>query len=149
MEFETGAQQAAYERAADLMTQMFGEMAWQSSERPEFGMTVGSATVALAVLPLGDEGAWIDSWSWVVTGPDPSEDLYKYLLEQNVDMRFGAFGVDEEGDIIFKYGIIAGSLDKDELRAAVLAVAQTADEYDDEIVQRFGGMTAKDRMREE
>lgn len=146
IKFETDAQRAAYERAADLMTQMFGEMAWQDAEDPSFGMAVGSAVVTLKVLPLGDDDAYVNSFSWVVTGAEKSEELYRYLLRENVDLRFGAFGVDDEGDIIFRYGIVASSLDKEELRAAVLAVAQTADKYDNEIVAKYGGMTATDRM---
>jgi len=146
--FETDAQRACYERAADLMTQMFGEMAWQSDEAPTFSLTVGSAVVSLIVLPLGDDDAWIDSWSWVVTGVEQSTDLYRYLLLENKGMRFGGFAVDEDGDIMFKYGIVGSSLDKEELRTAVLAVAQTADEYDDQIVAKYGGMTARDRMSE-
>ena len=50
------------------------------------------------------------------------------------------------GTSSFTTGSFASNLDKEELRAAVLAVAQTADKYDDEIVAKFGGMTAKDRM---
>jgi Putative bacterial sensory transduction regulator len=146
MNFDTEAQRAAYERAADLMTQMFGEMAWQSSEEPMFGLQLGSAAVNLRVMPLGDDGAFIESWSWVVTGIEQSSELYHYLLGENVNMRFGAFAVDEEGDVMFKYGLIASDLDKEELRAAVLAVGRTADRYDDEIVAKYGGMTAKDRM---
>jgi len=148
MEFESDAQKACYEVVSDYMTQMFGEMAVQSNEEPGFGLNVGSAVVSLFVRPLGEDSAWIDSRSWVVTGPEKSADLYRYLLSENAKMRLGAFAVDEDGDVVFKYGIVGDALDKSALRAAVLAVAHTADEYDDEIVSRFGGMTATDRMRE-
>jgi hypothetical protein len=146
IKFETDAQRAAYERVADLMTQMFGEMAWQAPDEPSFSMTIGSAVVTLRVERLGDDDAFVNSYSWVVTGVEKSPELYLYLLRENLDFRFGAFGVDDEGDIMFRYGIVGSSVDKEELRAAALAVAQTADKYDDEIIAKYGGMSAKDRM---
>ncbi len=126
---------------------MFGGVEWQSPSEPDFCMAVGSAMVTLVVQPFGEDGAFIISNAWVVTGAENSEELYRFLLAANVDMRCGGFGVDADGDIIYQYGIIASSLSKEELRAAVIAVAQTANEYDNQIVATYGGMTVKDRMK--
>jgi hypothetical protein len=60
-------------------------------------------------------------------------------------MRFGAFGMDQENDIFFKHSIAGLTADKSELRAAIMAVANTADEYDDKITSRWGGRRATDR----
>src|SRR3954453_5182456 len=111
-----------------MMTQLFGESAWTSPERPSFSLTYGSAAVDLYVLPWGDDRVFIDSFTWVVTGVEASAELYAYLLKENLSMRFGAFGIDEDGDVVFKYGIVGDTVDKEELRAAVMAVLQTADQ---------------------
>jgi len=73
--------------------------------------------------------------------------FFKYLLGESYRMRFGAFGVEPStGDIIFSHAIVGEGCDTDELMYSVYAGAQTADEYDDKIVQRFGGQRAVDRQ---
>ena len=145
MEFEHEGHQKIYEKTADLMTQLFGESAYASPERPNFQVTMGSAYVSLAVIPWGDDDAVVEAFSWVVTGVENTPELHKFLLETNGGTRFGAFAIDAEGDVIFKYAVVGSTLDKEELRACVLAVLHTADEYDDQIVNQFGGVTAGDR----
>jgi hypothetical protein len=68
-----------------------------------------------------------------------------YLLRENDQMRFGAFGIDDANDIFFEYSIVGSTCDRAELKAAVSAVAFTADEYDDQIAGRWGGDRAIDR----
>ncbi len=60
-------------------------------------------------------------------------------------MRFGAFGVDQDNDIFFEHTIVGSSCDKDELKASILAVVYTADQYDEQITQKWGGQRAVDR----
>ena len=83
--------------------------------------------------------------SWVVTGAEQSAELHKFLLEANLSVRFGAFAVDQAGDIAFTHAILGEGLTTDALMFTVVGVAQIADEYDDLIVQRFGGQRASDR----
>jgi hypothetical protein len=59
-------------------------------------------------------------------------------------MRFGAFGVDKDGDIIFEHTIVGSTIDKEELKSSVKAVLSVADHYDDDIVSRWGGKRALD-----
>jgi len=68
----------------------------------------------------------------------------QFLLRKNDDMRFGAFGLDRDMDIFFEHTIVGSTCDKEELRATVMAVLQTADKYDDEIVAKWGGERAVD-----
>jgi adenylate cyclase len=58
-------------------------------------------------------------------------------------MRFGDFAVDKEGDVLFKYAPVGSAIDKEELKAVAMAVLTTADEYDDQIISRFGGAQRK------
>jgi hypothetical protein len=60
-------------------------------------------------------------------------------------MRFGAFGIDSEGDIFFEHTIIGTKCSIDELRASVVAVINAADEYDDKIMAQYGGRRYIDR----
>jgi T3SS (YopN, CesT) and YbjN peptide-binding chaperone 1 len=65
----------------------------------------------------------------------------------NAEQQFGAFALDPDNDVVFTHTIIGGgdTLDPEELRSSVEAVVRCADDYDDQIVERFGGKRAQDR----
>jgi hypothetical protein len=88
----------------------------------------------------------VRAWSWVVTGVENTPELLLHLLNENATLRFGAFGVDEAGDIVFQHTILGQTCDKEELRTTIMAVISTADRVDDELVARFGGQRAIDRV---
>lgn len=145
MEFANKAQEETYNRVAGWMTELFGEMARVYPDKPTFGVAIGSSWTYVNVYPWSDENAVIQCFAWVITGAEMTADLMQYLLQQNDNMRFGAFGIDEENDIFFKHSIAGTTADKSELKAAIMAVAYTADDYDDKISSRWGGHRATDR----
>lgn len=146
MEFRTPAQQACYEKIAPWAKELFGEFAQAREDVPAIAVAVGSAAAQIWVLPWGDDDATISARAYVVSGAELTPELLHYLLRQNADMRFGAFGVDSDGDILFEHTIVGSTCDKEELKASVMAVLMVADKYDDEIVSRWGGQRALDRM---
>ena len=147
MEFKTAAQKACYDKVVSWMKELFGELVIMRDDAPMMGVMMGSAVAQVAVLPWGDDDATITTRAYLVTGAELTPDLMRYLLQKNAELRFGAFGVDEDGDILFEHSIVGSSCDKGELKASVLAVLVTADKYDDEIVARWGGERMLDRMR--
>lgn len=145
MEFKTEAHRVAYERTLGLAKEVFGETIFVIPDDPGFIVNEGSAQIMARVLPWGDDRAIFHAWSWVVTDIEYTAELGKWLLRKNVDFRFGALGIDDDDDIIFSQTVVADTLDKEELRATVFAVMGSADELDDEIVQRWGGRRGSDR----
>jgi len=145
MEFRTEAQRACYQKIARMMRELFGEFAAFSDTNPVIGVAIGSAWAQAAVLPWSDHDAVICTRSYVVRGAELAPDLLLYLLKSNAAMRFGAFGIDDDGDILFQHAIVGSTCDKEELKSSVLAVVGTADRYDDEIIRRWGGQRAIDR----
>ena len=145
MEFRTEPQKACYEKIAPWIREVFGEFVMAHEDRPVFGVRIGSALTIVSVDPWGDDDAVITTRSYVVTDVELTPDLLRFLLEQNDRMRFGAFGIDEDGDVFFEHAIVGSSCDKNELKASTIAVAVTADKYDDEIRSRWGGQRAVDR----
>lgn len=143
--FEHDQHRAIYEKVKGFMREMFGEQAVAFDDSPGFGIQHGSAFITVFVVPWGNDDAYVTARSYVVTGAEPSKELYEFLLKANWNMRFGAFGIDDENDIFFGDSIVGSTLDKEELRTLVYAVAGTADDSDDEIVSRFGGLRAVDR----
>jgi hypothetical protein len=145
IQFENDNVRATYEKVGGYLREVFGEMAHARDEDPAWLIIEGSAAVNVAVHPWGDNDTIVRAWSWVVTGAEVTPELTRYLLDENFKMRFGAFSMDPAGDICFEYAIVGSTCDKEELKAAVLAVAFTADNEDDAITSRFGGQRACDR----
>jgi Putative bacterial sensory transduction regulator len=141
MEFANDAQRAVYERVTEYMGQLFGEEAHASADSPELTLARGSAEVTVSVTDM-PEGPVVAIYSWVATGVQPSIDLFRHLLEQNLETVWGAYGIDDAGGVLFRHAVPGTSIDKPALRAAVKAVADVADAADDDIVRRFGGKRA-------
>jgi hypothetical protein len=67
-------------------------------------------------------------------------ELTAYLLTTNLEFVFGAFALDvTNGAVWFNHNLLGDYAAPEELEATIAAVAQTADQHDDEIKSRFGG----------
>lgn len=146
MQFQTSAQEACYDKIALWIKELFGKFPCARQDIPGLGLFMGSALVEVLVFPWRDD-AIINTRSYVVTGIELSPELLRFLLEENTKMLFGAFGIDGNGDIVFEHTIVGSTCDKKELQASVNAVLEVADEYDDKIVEKWGGQRALDRMQ--
>lgn len=143
MEFLSTAQQECYEKIKPWMEEMFGSEARAMPESPVFEVTIGSTFAFVQVVPWNDD-ATITARAYVVSGAELTQELLLFLLRENDTMRFGSFGVDEAGDIIFQHAIVGSTCDKNELQATVVSVVTTADRYDDQIVEKWGGRRGLD-----
>jgi Putative bacterial sensory transduction regulator len=66
--------------------------------------------------------------------------LTAFLLEKNLDFVIGAFALDAENKAVwFNHNLLGEFMVPEQLEATLGAVAETANELDDEIKQRFGG----------
>jgi len=147
MEFATPAHEACYKKVRQYVTEIFGEQCFAQEDKPGFFITHGSAAINLMVFPWSNDDAVVACRSYVVFGAELKPDLLHFLLKENADFRFGAFGVDDDGDILFEYSIVGSTADKIEVKAAMLAVMSVADSFDDKIVARWGGQRAADRWK--
>ncbi|OLP18593.1 hypothetical protein BST81_09895 [Leptolyngbya sp. 'hensonii'] len=147
MDFETAGQKACYEKIAPWMQDLFGDSLVPYEIEPVFSINFGSAIAYTKVAPWDDEDdAIIITRSFVVTDIAINADLTYYLLHLNESLLFGAFGLDSDDDIVFEHNLIGSTCDQEELRMSVMTVIRIADEYDDEIVETWGGQRALDRM---
>ncbi len=110
----------------------------------------GSAYVMISVVPWGDNKAMVRCTSQLVKGVDVDGPLAKQLLELNGHLRFGAFAWDPgEHTVLFTHTILGGTtLDPEELNATLRDVALVADEYDDKLMQKYGGQRMIDLLEE-
>ncbi|MEM1169556.1 MAG: YbjN domain-containing protein [Cyanobacteria bacterium P01_H01_bin.35] len=146
MKFETNVQEACYNKISLWMRELFDKFPCTRQDLPGVNLFMGSAFVEVFVFPWGDDEAIINTRSSVVTDVNLTPDLLKFLLLENSKMRFGAFGIDDDNNIIFEHTIVGSTCDKPELEASVKAVLKIADEYDDKIVEQWGGKRAMDRI---
>lgn len=145
MEFLSQAQKECYEKVAGWMKELFGSLSMAREDAPVFGVVIGSALAQVGVSPWGEDNATITTRAYLVTDVELSSDLMLFLLQENERMRFGAFGIDQGNDIFFEHTILGATADITELRSSVLAVVYTADQYDDNIIDRWGGTRMLER----
>jgi hypothetical protein len=110
----------------------------------------GSTFVMINVVAIDDDRAQVRCVAQLVKGVDLNEQLAIELLELNGKLRFGGFAYEPKGKLIlFIHSILGGAtLDAAELLATVSDVALLADEYDDKIIEKYGGQTMKDLLEE-
>jgi hypothetical protein len=110
----------------------------------------GSTYVMINIVPWEEDRALIRCVAQLVKGVNMDGDLALDLLKLNAHLRFGAFGYDPVGKLlIFSHSILGGTtLDADELLATLTDVAIIADEYDDKIIEKYGGQTMRDLLEE-
>jgi hypothetical protein len=143
MEFLSTAQQECYEKIKPWMVELFGSEVRVMDDMPVFEVTIGSTFAFVQVAPWQHD-ATITARAYVASGADIKPELLLYLLRENDTMRFGAFGVDEAGDIVFQHAIVGSTCDQNELKATVASVVSIADQYDDRIVEEWGGRRGLD-----
>lgn len=144
MEFQTNAQRDCYERISPWMFEIFGGGVLTFDE-PLFIINLGSAVASTRVIPWETDDALITTRSYVVTDIELTPELTYYLLRENNGIRFGRFALDAENDIVFEHSLVGSTCDQIELEYSVHTVVKLADNYDDEIVARWGGKRALDR----
>ena len=142
MKFDSSAQKKCYRQVESWLEEMFGGDVEAQEDDPIFLLTYESTALVVAVYPFGDDDAVISTRAIVVKSPKLLKELLYFLLRKNDDVLFGAFGIDGDDDIFFEHTIVGNTADKAGFEASITSVAATADEYDDEIVERWGGQLA-------
>jgi len=148
MEFQSQAQQEIYQKIEPWMKEMFGIFFKKREDAPYFGVNIGSAFVHVGVQPWGADNVTITTRAYVAVNVEINPDLMLFLLRENDKMRFGAFGLDEDNDIFFEHTIPGLTCDIESLKSSVLAVGYAVDQYDGQIVSRWGGVPASDLQTE-
>ena len=90
---------------------------------------------------------WLDNGATVIrvfaiTNLDVpvTAELTSWLLQKNLEFVFGAFALDvANGAVWFNHNLLGDHTSAEELEATLAAVADTADRFDDEIKETFGG----------
>jgi hypothetical protein len=146
MEFANAAHRETHSRIEEYLGELF-EDPFHDPDNGHFYVRYGSTVLEIAVDPYGPEETMVQVMAYCVQGVRLEPDLLLGLLELNHHLAFGAFSVVGR-DIFLSHTLFGRGLERAALLSAVAAVANTADEYDDRIVAKYGGQTALDRIRD-
>jgi hypothetical protein len=144
--FTNQAQELTYQKVADyLAASMFKNAMRVRTDMPRFDLLYqGTTLIEVDVLPW-EVHPWDDSdmatvraSSHITVGNTSVATVTHFLLAENRKMRFGAFQLDESGQVVFADSILGGeNMDLLELQTCILSVAAIANSYSDIIAQQF------------
>lgn len=127
-----------------------GNKAYRKIEDKLYVVKQGSSYVMINVVPWGERRAILRCVAQLVKGVNMTGTLAMQLLQINSVLRFGAFAhVKQDNLVLFLHSILGGdTLDPEELLATIRDVALIADDWDDKIIERFGGQRMQDLLEE-
>ena len=144
--FETAVQEEVFHKVKEYLKELFDEP-YHDPENNHFYVRYGTTVLEISVEPYGTEEAVVTIMSYCVQDVDVEEELLVGLLELNHQLSFGHFSL-VGTDIFFAHSLFGRSLDARDLLRAITALATLADDYDDRIVERYGGQTALERIQD-
>jgi len=144
MQFRTDAQKECYEKISPWLNEKFNGMIRPAEDLPALFITQGTAVLHIAIYPWGRTDSVIQCRAYVVSGVELTPALMSFLLFQSTQLRFGAFGVDGDGDIILEHSFNGSTADKSSIQIIAGLILASAVKYGDEIVARWGGQRAKE-----
>jgi hypothetical protein len=143
--FHTRCQEEVYRQIKSYLDELVDEH-FDDAEHCDFYLKYGSTVLEISIVPYEEDDAVVDILAFVVQNVEPTYELLQELLRLNSEVALGAFSLVDR-DVFFSHSILGRRLRPEQLIASLEAVATIADEYDEQIVQKYGGVTALDSLR--
>lgn len=144
-QFHTQCQEEVYRQVKSYLDELVDEH-FDDAEHCDFYLKYGSTVLEISIHPWEDDDAVIEVLAFCVKGVEPGIDLMRELLELNTEVVLGAFSM-VGNEIFFSHSFLGRRLRPEQLIASLDMVASTSDEYDEQIVSKYGGETALERLR--
>jgi hypothetical protein len=144
-QFHTKCQEEVYRAVKSHLDDLVEEH-FDDAAHCDFYLKYGSTVLEISIEPYEEDDAVVEILAFVVQDAEPSFDLMRELLQINSEVSLGAFSVDGR-DIFYSHSFLGRRLQAEQLIASLEIVATIADEYDEQIVQKYGGVTALDSLR--
>jgi hypothetical protein len=143
--FHTQTQEEVYRQVKSYLDELVDEH-FDDAEHCDFYLKYGSTVLEISIFPYEEDDAVIEVLAFCVQGVEPSFELLQELLELNSEVVLGAFSV-VGNEIFFSHSFLGRRLRPEQLIASLDIVASISDEYDEQIVSKYGGETAIERLR--
>lgn len=133
------------DKVQQMLTEIAGSVTIDSDG--DFGIDHESARVFIRVAEWGDQTV-IRVFSQFLRDVPLTPELYEWVATKGQDYLFGHTALIEQdnniGRLDFGTYLLGDYLDFEELKAAVLCVVFTANDLDDELKAKFGGLRFRD-----
>jgi hypothetical protein len=143
--FHTQCQEEVYRQVKQYLDELVDEH-FDDAEHCDFYLKYGSTVLEISIEPYEEDDAVIEVLAFCVQGVEPTFDLMQELLRLNSEVLLGAFSMDGR-DIFFSHSFLGRRLRPEQLIASLDTVATISDEYDEQLVEAYGGETALERLR--
>jgi len=144
-QFHTKCQEEVYRSVKSHLDDLVEEH-FDDAEHCDFYLKYGSTVLEISIEPYEEDDAVLEILAFVVQDVEPSFELMRELLQINSEVALGAFSVVGR-DVFFSHSFLGRRLQAEQLIASLEIVATIADEYDEQIVAKYGGVTALDSLR--
>lgn len=134
-----------YRQVKTLLDELCDEH-FDDAEHCDFYMKYGSTVLEISIDAYEEDSALVEVLAFCVQGVEPSFELMRELLRLNSEIPLGGFSL-VDTDIFYSHAFVGMRLLPDQFIASLNCVASTADEFDDKLVDQFGGQTALERLR--
>jgi len=130
-------------RIEDFLRQTFGTYEVDTEDR--YAIRFGTTKVVIGAHEWFENKTLVNVVAIVAIDVDVTKDLMEFLNNTNANLVFGKFfAMKDQRLVLCQHVLLGDKLDREELELTVAAVAAIADQYDEKIVDRFGGMRYTD-----
>ena len=143
--FHTQCQEEVYRQVKSYLDELVDEH-FDDASHCDFYLKYGSTVLEISIEPYEEDDAVIEILAFCVQGVEPTFELLQELLQLNSEVPLGAFSMVGH-DIFYSHSFLGRRLRPEQLIASLDVVAAISDEYDDQLVQHYGGETAIEHLR--
>jgi hypothetical protein len=143
--FHTPCQEHVYGAVGSMLDELVEEH-FDDAAHCDYYLKYGTTLLEIAIEPYLEDNAVVKVRAYCVQGVETTPELMSELLRLNAQIPLGSFSL-TDGNVFFAHGFLGRDLVPEQLVASLNSVASIADEYDEWIIERWGGATALDRLR--
>jgi hypothetical protein len=143
--FHSTCQEEVYTQVRRFLDELVDEH-YDDAEHCDFYMKFGSTLLEISIHPHEEDNAVVEVLAYCVQDVEASFELMRELLALNAEVPLGAFSMVGR-DVFFSHAVLGRNLQAEQFITSLSNVASIADEYDETIVERYGGETALERLR--
>ena len=144
-QFHTQCQEEVYRQVKSYLDELVDEH-FDDAEHCDFYVKYGSTVLEISIAPYEEDDAVIIVLAFVVQGVEPTFELMGELLGINADTPLGAFSM-VGSDIFYSHSFLGRRMRPEQFIASLDSVASISDLYDEQLVAKYGGETALERLR--
>ena len=144
-QFHTKSQEEVYRAVKSHLDDLVEEH-FDDAEHCDFYFKYGSTVLEISIDPYEEDDAVVEVLAFCVQGVEPSFELMRELLRLNSEVPLGAFSLVGK-DVFFSHSFLGRRMRAEQFIASLESVATISDEYDEKLVEQYGGETALEIIR--